>query len=73
MYLSLGSNPELHMQSYCSLFEKELKKDEINLIRNSVLFSMPTGNDQFKKQIEKAMSKKPGYEKRGRPYKVIAE
>ena len=36
---------------------------EINLIRNSALFSMPTGTGRFKKQIEKAMSRKLGYAK----------
>jgi len=67
IYLSLGNNSNVRLQAYRSLFEKELKQAEINLIRNSALFSMPTGNGRFKKQIEKAMSRKLGYAKRGRP------
>jgi len=73
IYTSLGTSAELRTQTYRSLFESELEQVDINLIRNSALFSMPTGNSRFKGQIEKALSRKLGEAKRGRPLKDGAE
>ena len=58
---------------YRFFFANELDQNDINLIRNAALFSMPTGNNRFKEQIEKAMSRKLGYAKRGRPNKNDVE
>jgi len=69
IFNSLGSSAEVCSKFYRALFEKELDQGDINLIRNAALFSMPTGNSRFKEQIEKAMCRKLGHAKRGRPFK----
>ena len=73
IYKSLGIKAEVRTQAYRSLFENELDQTDISLIRQSALFSMPTGNTQFKEKIEKAISRKLGYAKRGRPFKSGGE
>lgn len=69
IYISLGLNAEIRAQAYRSLFESEFEQVDISMIRNSALFSMPTGNSQFKNHIEKALNRSLGYAKRGRPIK----
>ncbi len=71
IYKSLGGKPEVRTQVYRSLFENKLDQNDINLIRQSALFSMPTGNTRFKEQVEKAISRKLGYAQRGRPFKDV--
>ncbi len=73
IYALLGSNAEIRTQAYRSLFEDELEQVDINMIRNSALFSMPTGNSRFKVQIEKVLCRKLGHAKRGRPSKGCVE
>ena len=72
IFKSLGSSAEVRSKFYRALFKKELFQGDINLIRNAALFSMPTGNSRFKEQIEKAMHRKLGHAKRGRPFKESA-
>ena len=69
LYESLGKNLELRTQAYRSLFDNDIAKYDINLIRKSALFSMPTGGSCFKEQIEKTINRKLGYTQRGRPLK----
>ena len=73
MYMSLGNQSEIRTQAYRALFENELDHNDINLIRQSALFSMPTGNARFKEQIEEEVNRKLGYTQRGRPFKHSAE
>lgn len=73
IYKSLGIEPEIRKQVYLSLFEHDLEQSGIKLIRQSALFSMPAGNSRFKEQIEKAIARKLGYARRGRPYKGCAD
>jgi len=73
IYKSLGREPEVRSKVYRSLFDREIEEKDISMIRQSALFSVPTGSNRFKKQIEKVVNRKLGYAKRGRPFKDAAE
>lgn len=67
IYIRLGPNDELRQQAYTSLFNVDVDIKETQFIRNAVCFSMPTGGKKFQHQIEKIVSRKLGYAKKGRP------
>jgi len=67
LYEALGLNVEDRLHAYQSLFDYDLEQYDINLIKNSTMFSMPTGDNHFKDQIEQALNRKLGYARRGRP------
>ena len=71
VYESLGFNAKERSQAYRSLFIDELDDGDTKLIRQSALSSMPTGDDSFKKLVEKALGRKVGYLHRGRPFRKI--
>jgi putative transposase len=48
VYESLGVDEKERAQAYRSLFERALTDQDIKLIRNSIMFSMPTGDSRFK-------------------------
>ncbi len=58
---------ELQQQVYASLFENVVDANKIQVIRNTVQFSMPTGDGRFQHQIEQTLNRKVGYVYRGRP------
>jgi len=70
LYQALGLNKDERKRAYQSLFEAEIENKDLNLIRNAATFSMPTGDNRFKEQVEKMVNRKLGYAKKGRPYKV---
>ncbi len=72
IYTCLGSNQESSFRAYASLFDGMLDHADIQMIRNGVRFSMPTGDSRFKQQIERVLNRKIGYAHRGRPRKIIA-
>ncbi len=69
IYTGLGLDKAERLQSYRELFMIALDKEMVHSIRNAADFSVPLGNDRFRDQIEKALGKKVGYAKRGRPMK----
>jgi putative transposase len=71
IYESLGVDEENRARVYQSLFDKDLTEPDIELIRRSALFSMPTGDRRFKEQVGKEVGRKSGYSKRGRPFAKI--
>lgn len=68
-YRRLGLNEIAQQQAYASLFVNMVDQSEIQVIRNAVRFSMPTGDNRFQQQIEQALKRKVGYMHRGRPRK----
>ena len=68
IYESLGVDEENRAWIYRSLFDKDLTGPDIELIRRSALFSMPTGGRRFREQVEKEVGRKSGYSKRGRSF-----
>jgi len=67
LYEGLGKTAEQQQENYRNLFSISLEKEYIRAIRNAARFSMPLGDDRFKAQIEKALGRRLGYSKRGRP------
>ena len=70
IYNRLGSNEDERQVAYASLFNDVVDEKEFKIVRNSVRFSMPTGDSRFKKQIEEAINMKIGHACRGRPRKI---
>lgn len=68
-YNRLGLCDTERQRAYAALFENRLDSNDVKVIRNAVQFSMPTGDTNFKRQIEQALSRKVGYAHRGRPRK----
>ena len=69
-WLFLGEDDLGRAASYRVLFDDALKQTELELIRHSVNTGLPTGNDRFRRDIEKALSTRLGQGKRGRPKKT---
>ena len=63
---SLGVDDEERKRNYRLLFETAIPDHEIELIRSSALFSMPTGDSRFRQQVEQMIGRKLGYARRGR-------
>lgn len=68
-YTRLGLNDNLRTQAYAALFEDVLDSADMQMVRNSVHFSMPTGDNRFRQQIESVLDRKIGCSHRGRPSK----
>jgi len=68
-YHRLGLDIHQRQKAYAGLFEHHINPDDIKLIRDSARCSMPTGDNRFKEQIERALNRKVGYAHRGRPGK----
>ena len=69
IYHRLGVDNHQRQQAYAGLFDHLIESEDIKLIRNAARCSMPTGDNRFKKQIEKTLNRKVGYAHRGRPGK----
>jgi putative transposase len=66
LYLSLG-NDEDRLHAYRELFCSGMEPTQVQSIRSAVYFSMPLGNDRFRRQIEQALGRTIGFSARGRP------
>ncbi len=62
-----GFSEEVRQHAYVSLFDNVVDTKEMQVVRNAVRFSMPTGDSRFQKQIERAINRKIGHTYRGRP------
>jgi putative transposase len=71
LYQAIGLNDAERYAAYQDLFRYELDVNVVRCIRNAALFSMPTGDNRFKEQIEVMQNCKLGYAKRGRPLKSV--
>jgi putative transposase len=70
VYNRLGLCSQSRRQAYSSLFETVLNTADVQVIRNAARFSMPTGDNRFKQQVESMLNRKVGYAHRGRPRKT---
>ena len=70
IYRRLGLDNHARQQAYAALFEHALDQTDVEMIRTAAHFSMPTGDNRFKRQIEQALNRKVGYAHRGRPRKA---
>jgi putative transposase len=69
-WLLLGEDDAARRESYRRLFRETLEQLDIEHIRHCINTGLPTGNDRFRREIEKALSIRLGQGKRGRPRKV---
>ena len=70
LYEGLGRTQEEQQKYYRKLFSVSLDKEDIHSIGTAVRFSMPLGDNRFKVQIEKALGRRIGHSKRGRPFSL---
>lgn len=68
-YLALGNGTKNIEVQYRSLFLRELELSTINNISNAAKFNMPCGDNLFRQEIELALGRSIGFDKRGRPKK----
>jgi len=68
LYTGLGRTWEEQQKSYRNMFSVLLDKEKIHSIDTAARFSMPLGDNRFKEQIEKALGRRIGHAKRGRPF-----
>jgi putative transposase len=69
-WLLLGKDNAARRTAYSALFRDTLDQQDIECIRHSINTGLPTGNDRFRREIEKALSIRLGQGKRGRPRKT---
>ncbi|MEZ5528349.1 MAG: transposase [Porticoccaceae bacterium] len=67
VYLRLGPDEKSRCYAYRELFSIGLDKSQLHEIQRASAFSMPLGNSRFQEQIERALNRKLGHAKRGRP------
>jgi len=68
-WLLLGEDDQARTATYEALCKDVLEQADIEHIRHCVNTGLPTGNDRFRRDIEKALSIRLGRGKRGRPRK----
>lgn len=73
VYQRLGLDEKSRYYAYRELFSIGMDKTLLHDIQRASTFSMPLGNSRFQEQIEKALSRKIGYARRGRPIKINSE
>lgn len=71
-WLELGADNSSRQAAYRALFRESLEPSDIARIRDSLKTGLPTGNDRFRHEIEKALPVRLGHGKRGRPAKIQA-
>lgn len=69
-YLALGKDIPSVEVHYRSLFSLELEQSTVHTISNAAKFNMPFGDNRFKYEIELALGRNIGFDKRGRPSKT---
>lgn len=73
VFQRLGSDEKSRYQAYRALFSVDLEKSLLQDIQRATTFSMPLGGRDFQVQIEKAIGRKLGHARRGRPMKIKCE
>jgi putative transposase len=66
-WLLLGEDDQARTAAYEALCKDVLEQADIEHIRHCVNTGLPTGNDRFRREIEKSLSIRLGQGKRGRP------
>ena len=56
-YSRLETNEQTRQQAYAALFKHVLDQSDVDMIRTAAHFSMPTGDDRFKQQIEQSLNR----------------
>ena len=67
LYAALGADAEVRCEAYRALFREALEEEPLTQIRAAWQTGTPLGNDRFRADIERAVGRKVGYARRGRP------
>ncbi len=67
VFLRIASTPEERLYRYRALLRTDLDARNVGDVRKTVAFSVPLGNNLFKKGIEATLGKSINYLARGRP------
>jgi REP-associated tyrosine transposase len=68
-WLALGEDDAERQANYRKLVEERLQQDDLDQVRHSPDKGLPTGNERFRREIERALSIRLGTRTRGRPKK----
>ena len=71
LYEQLGSSSDLKQYTYRELFKTQLPNEDLHVIKESMKFNYPLGSERFKEQIESALGRAVGQNKRGRPKTIV--
>ncbi len=66
-YMMLGRNSRERCEKYNLLFEHDIHKQEVELIRKATNKGMVVGNDRFRNEIETLTGRRVREKRRGRP------
>jgi putative transposase len=70
-WLALGANPDDRRARYTELVEQGMSDEELETFRRCARKGLPTGSKRFKAEVEKALAKRIGDGRRGRPKKGL--
>jgi hypothetical protein len=70
-WLALGANPDDRRARYTELVEQRMSDEELETFRRCARKGLPTGSKHFKAEVEKALAKRIGDGRRGRPKKGL--
>lgn len=70
-WLALGSNPGERRRRYVELVAEGLRDDQLDTFRRCARKGLPAGSACFKGEIEKALARRIGDGRRGRPRKGL--
>ena len=65
IYVRLGTASSERQATYRDMFRSVLDPEDVRVIRTAAACSMPTGDNRFRQQIERALKRKIGYQRRG--------
>jgi putative transposase len=65
--MALGNNAEERQMAYRGLFNAQISRHEVALIRSASEHNFSLANDAFREQIEAALGRRVGQAKRERP------
>jgi len=70
LYVALGSGAPERQHAYRNLFANDLEPETLRDLRSCLQTGTPLGNDRFRREIERSLGVKVGYNARGRPKKA---
>ncbi|MFK5915782.1 MAG: transposase [Woeseiaceae bacterium] len=73
LYEELGSASDIKCHAYRELFKIQIPDEDLHIIRESMKYNYPLGNERFKEQVEGALGRTVSQNQRGRPKLGISE
>ncbi len=60
LYEQLGSTSDIKQQAYREIFKMQVSEEDIHVIKESIEYNYPLGNERFKKQVEFSLARAVG-------------